>query len=87
MERYTASVATLPERLSEMFHFDRRLYLVSPSLQAAVLPFLDVVESGGKQNEVSVIVNRNGVLHGYWIGDADVFLEPSHVLEITGIFL
>lgn len=71
MERYPTTVALLPERLSEMFHFDRRLYLVAPDLQRAVLPMLDVLDAASQRSgSVDVIVNRDGVLSGRYTGGA-----------------
>ena len=60
MSKYPTTTENLPERLSEMFHFDRRIYLVGPELSDAVIPLLDSVE--GKS--VNVIVNKNGVMKG-----------------------
>lgn len=65
MSKYPATVKTIPERLSEMFHFDRRAYLVSPSLEKVVLPFLDRLETHAKQEgRVNTILNERGVLVG-----------------------
>ena len=65
MERYPASTENLPERLSEMFHFDRRLYLVSDALGEAIIPLLDAVDALA-QNKVNVVVNKNGIMTGYY---------------------
>ncbi len=57
---YPTTVENLPERLSEMFHFDRRLYLVSPNLQEVIAPLLDRID----EEPVEVIWNDGGVLVG-----------------------
>ena len=63
MDKYPTTVETLPERLSEMFHFDRRAYLVGPELQEAIIPLLDNVDdSAKKKGNVNLVVNKNGVL-------------------------
>lgn len=65
MSKYAASVKTLPERLSEMFHFDRRGYIVAPELEEAILPYLDHVEDHAqKERRVNTVLNERGVLTG-----------------------
>ncbi len=72
MSKYPTEVATLPERLSEMFHFDRRGYIVAPSLQRGIVPLLDVLHASSRENGlVDTVVNRNGVLYGYFFGNDD----------------
>ena len=41
MEYYPTSEEGIAERLSEMFHFDRRGYIVGKPLQKAIIPLLD----------------------------------------------
>ncbi len=78
MHRYPASAGELPERLSEMLHFDRRLYLVGPALRHAVLPLLDRVDDRARvAGKADVVVNRGGVFTGFFVdGDTD----PDRVL-------
>ena len=68
MDRYPTTVETLPERLSEMFHFDRRLYIVAESLQDNIIPLLDEVEGEGS---VNMIMNEEGKLVGKWVENFD----------------
>jgi len=65
-DRYPTNVDQIPERLSEMFHFDRRAYIVGSKLQEAILPLLDVVDTSGA---VDLVLNKGGVLTGYFLGD------------------
>ncbi len=65
MHRYPTTVKNLPERLSEMFHFDRRMYLVGDSLQSAIVSMLDVLDvTAQKVKKVNVVMNERGVLKG-----------------------
>ena len=73
MDRYPTTIDTLPERLSEMFHFDRRLYLVGEDLQEGIVPLLDALDKSAQQAErVELVINRGGVLHGCLLGDLDL---------------
>lgn len=65
MDRYTTTSENLPERLSEMFHFDRRGYIVSSSLEEAVVPLLDEIEG----ERVNTVFNDRGVLKGSFINE------------------
>ncbi|MDD5026232.1 MAG: hypothetical protein PHH13_02525 [Candidatus Peribacteraceae bacterium] len=78
MDRYPATTGQLPERLSEMFHFDRRLYIVGKKLQKAILPLLDAVDAPVKGG-VDCVVNEGGVLKGYWVGEG--LDDPERVME------
>ncbi len=70
MAKYPATKATLPERLSEMFHFDRRAYIVSPVLKKEVMVFLDQLSKKAQQEgRVNTIVNERGVLTGDLLSD------------------
>lgn len=72
MDRYPCTAATLPERLSEMLHFDRRGYIISPALQEPIVPLMDILDtSAKKRGEVDTVVNDGGVLTGHWTGDTD----------------
>ena len=76
MESYPATAAELPERFSEMFHFDRRFYLVGKKLEKAVLPLLDELDEAARtKRRVNVVINKGGVLHGALIDNAD---EPEN---------
>jgi shikimate 5-dehydrogenase len=65
MDKYPTTVTTMHERLSEMFHFDRRAYIVGPTLQEAIIPFLDTCSEA----RVNCVVNTRGVFRGYLIDD------------------
>jgi shikimate 5-dehydrogenase len=67
MDRYACNEKTIPERLSEMVHFDRRGYIVASTLQSAVLHAMDCLDSSAMQSQkIDVICNDSGVLTGYW---------------------
>lgn len=67
LSRYPATQATLPERLSEMFHFDRRGYIVGLPLQKAIIPLLDAIDPAAEgEGRVDTVVNRGGVFTGYF---------------------
>ncbi len=63
LDSYPTTEANLPERLSEMFHFDRRGYIVSKDLSKNIIPLLDHVEPAAKSG-VGFVWNEGGVLHG-----------------------
>ncbi|MDD3897199.1 MAG: hypothetical protein PHU04_05200 [Candidatus Peribacteraceae bacterium] len=77
MGRYPAKREQLPERLSEMFHFDRRLYLVGADLGTAIVPLIDFSE----EKKVDIVLNRGGVLHGKFLGTTD----PAAVYAACGL--
>ena len=57
-------------RLAEMFHLDRRGYIIAPALQKMILPLLDQIDSSAaEKGSVDTVVNKGGVLVGYWMGD------------------
>ena len=64
MDYYPTTIDTLPERLSEMFHFDRRGYIVSSDLSDALIPLLDDCDG----EKVDTVINHNGILHGVFVG-------------------
>lgn len=64
MEHYPTTEKNLPERLSEMYHFDRRLYIVAIPLQKAIIPFLDLLSPAARRRGVQIVINDNGVLKG-----------------------
>ncbi len=72
MDKYPTTEKNLPERLSEMFHFDRRIYLIGPELSKAIIPLLDSVEG----NSVNVVMNEDGVMKGMFIEE----FKPSGIL-------
>jgi len=61
---YPTTEQNLPERLSEMFHFDRRGYIVGKDLSKAIIPLLDRVEPAARRRGVTYIENRQGMLVG-----------------------
>ncbi|MCB9808422.1 hypothetical protein H6770_04170 [Candidatus Peribacteria bacterium] len=68
MDSYPTKEEELPERLSEMFHFDRRGYIVGKSLQKAIIPLLDSLDSSVGEGSVDTVTNTDGVLNGSWTG-------------------
>ena len=76
MDRYPCKREQIPERLSEMFHFDRRLYILSPSLRDTVAPLLDRADG----NHVDVIINKDGIQSGMYC-DA-IEKTPKELLEV-----
>jgi len=77
---YPTTIENLPERLSEMFHFDRRLYIVSSSLQEAIKPLLDSLDKcASEKGRVDIVVNENGVLTGKFFGEKSY--KPKEVLK------
>lgn len=79
-DHYPATADTLPEALSQMFHFDRRGYIVGKALIKAIIPLLDHVhlaESSGVEegSGVNTVVNIGGVLHGYFLQDRDAIWQ------------
>ncbi len=81
IHRYPATTKNLPERLSEMFHFDRRAYIVAPSLAGAVLPLLDRIDADAKRTKtIDIIVNEGGILRGC------LFPKNGHQEFLRGLF-
>jgi len=72
---YATKPGELHERLSEMWHHDRRGYVLADDLQAAIIPLLDTIEG----DKVNVIVNDNGTIIGKWL-PLD-FNNPTRVVE------
>lgn len=64
MNIYPTTKENLPERLSEMFHFDRRAYIVGKDLSRAIAPLLDVVDATTRRRGVGLVWNEGGVLIG-----------------------
>lgn len=64
MDFYPTTAKNLPERLSEMFHFDRRAYIVGKDLQKAIIPLLDRVDSAARRRGVMAVINNGGNLKG-----------------------
>ena len=62
IDKYPTTQETLPERLSEMFHFDRRAYIVGDSLQEEIVELLDEAEP-----KMNFVINDRGVMSGIWI--------------------
>lgn len=64
MDVYPTTQENLPERLSEMFHFDRCGYIVSKDLSRAIIPLLDRVDLAARRRGVGFVWNNAGVLRG-----------------------
>lgn len=72
IDRYPATKQTIPERLSEMFHFDRRGYIVGKSLQKAIIPYLDRLDAGAaEEGSVDTVLNDGGILIGFFCANDD----------------
>ncbi|MDA0376680.1 MAG: hypothetical protein O3A80_05255 [bacterium] len=81
MDSYPTKEQELPERLSEMFHFDRRGYIVGKPLQEAIIPLLDALDSsvglalnpseasGAGEGRVDFVLNTGGIMTGYLLGN------------------
>ncbi|MDP7477205.1 MAG: hypothetical protein QF442_02030 [Candidatus Peribacteraceae bacterium] len=69
LDHYPTKEEELPERLSEMFHHDRRGYIVGKALQQAIIPLLDSIDSSAGEGSVDTVVNDGGVLIGYVCND------------------
>ena len=78
VDKYSCTTEVIPERLSEMYHFDRRWYIVAPALQHSISTHLDVVHDV----PVTCILNKEGVLHGYNI-DHNLLYDPKRVDELS----
>lgn len=79
---YPATEATLPERLSEMYHFDRRAYIVGSALNETIMPYMDCLHaSAAEEGRVNLVVNRNGALEGRWVNDV---LKIESVIQLIG---
>ncbi len=75
--RYAATPQLLPERLSESFHFDRRLLIVAPGLRKAIIPLLDECDVDCVKEGPTVVENRGGVFVGHmWA------VEPEDVWNL-----
>jgi len=89
MNVYPTTRANLPERLSEMFHFDRRAYIVGNNLSKAIIPLLDRVEPEARRRPrtsrgapvrgkgVGWVENEGGVL----IGRSGAEISLPHSVE------
>lgn len=69
MDSYPTKEQELPERLSEMFHFDRRGYIVGKPLQEAIIPLLDALDSSVGEGRVDFVLNTGGIMTGYLLGN------------------
>ena len=78
MNLYPTTVRNLPERLSEMFHFDRRAYIVGKNLSKAIIPILDRVEPEARRRGVTWVENEGGVLIGKSKWGRNI---PAHNIE------
>jgi shikimate 5-dehydrogenase len=65
MDNYPTKADELPERLSEMFHFDRRGYIVGKALSKAIIPLLDHLDaSAAREGRVDFVANTSGEMTG-----------------------
>jgi len=71
MDSYPTKEKELPERLSEMFHFDRRGYIIGNPLQEAIIPLLDQLDSSVGEGRVDFVANTGGVMTGYACADRE----------------
>ena len=72
LDVYPTTEKNLPERLSEMFHFDRRGYIVGKDLAKAIIPLLDTVEPSARRRGVQFVLNKGGILHGKFLLKRDL---------------
>ncbi|OGJ62000.1 hypothetical protein A3C37_00670 [Candidatus Peribacteria bacterium RIFCSPHIGHO2_02_FULL_53_20] len=73
MDRYPCTESMLPERLSEMLHFDRRGYIVTESLHSSIAALMDRLDpSAEERKSVDTVVNDGGMLIGYWTAEDDL---------------
>lgn len=87
LDYYPTTEDTIHERLSEMYHFDRRAYIVGSALTEAILSYVDVVHpsaeqalrQGSGQGSANLLYNRGGVVEGWHIEDMS---DPEKVLAI-----
>src|SRR3989339_871006 len=68
MNLYPTTVKNLPERLSEMFHFDRRAYIVGNNLSKAIIPLLDQVEPEARRRPRT---SRGAPVRGKGVGGVE----------------
>ena len=70
LSRYPTQTTELPERLSEMFHFDRRGYIVGKGLTEAIIPLLDSIDASAmEEGSVDTVLNRGGIMTGFFCGN------------------
>lgn len=81
---YKAStIADLELRLAEMFHLDRRGYLVVPALQELIIPLLDQLDqSATGEGRADTVVNNGGVICGYFLGDWNDRAVTERILKL-----
>lgn len=73
LDYYPTTEATIPERLSEMYHFDRRAYIIGPDVSDAIRVYVDVFPQEKQtaaglrvEERINFLCNRDGVFEG-WI--------------------
>ena len=73
MDSYPTKEREIPERLSEMFHFDRRGYIVGKPLQEAIIPLLDHIGTSAEgEGRVDFVANTGGVMTGYFLQNREI---------------
>ncbi len=64
----TKTIADLELRLSEMFHLERRGYVIADDFSVTIIPLLDIIDASAKNaGRVDTVVNRGGVLSGAYV--------------------
>ncbi|MDA1208483.1 MAG: hypothetical protein O2904_00430 [bacterium] len=79
INKYPTTVSTIPERLSEMFHFDRRMYFIGPSLRLCICQYLDGIDC--PEEHINCVVNIGGVFYGRCVDD------PFNIEEVLATIL
>lgn len=64
------SLADLEMRCSEMFFLERRGYILDVHWQRSIMPFLDVIDASVRSGTVDTILNKGGILCGFYVGGA-----------------
>lgn len=65
-KKFETDPSRLDIDLSRMFTNKIRGYTVPPPLQEAILPLLDIIDKS-VNDKVNTVINRNGVLYGYYL--------------------
>ena len=75
VDKYPTTPQLIPKRLSEMFHFDRRWYIVSSELSQAILEYMDQLDtSASSSGRINFVLNKNGIFIGYFLEETVVSL-------------
>ncbi|HBU09530.1 MAG TPA: hypothetical protein DEB30_01875 [Candidatus Peribacter riflensis] len=86
LDVYPTTEKNLPERLSEMFHFDRRGYLVGNDLSKVIIPLLDRVEPAARRRPSSAKASegkKGFVIEQKWPAfDAALTKASTHIIAV-----